>query len=340
LTITADVAKPFPELCDKTINGNCSAGDYISCYGNTCLTYTDPPLTGSWYSEVCQWYWDFDFAPSLTNLCSDGRGLKFARELGLTACASPSSSARGNGSCATDGRLTLVVPSDSNLKGALFIHDGDRLIHTAGANAHHPFKDRRLVSDYSSYIGADCTQVGADDKCYKILDSFMDPAWLAVGPHTLKMLTTYGYEWDVPISVPDGKHMICNVMNGECAEKINTGAEGEVKVTLTWQTTSIDMDVHLIDPCGTKIFFGNPTQVCKTLTGELDVDDIGGGPLIENIAYADGAPAGDYRVEVNNYSGGGTVNYSLKIIFGENVEIHQGSLGATGVDTYNFTLVK
>ncbi len=340
LTVRAEVAKPFPALCDTTVSGSCSAGDYLNCYGNTCLTYTDKPATGQWYSSVCNWFWGFDvIGPA--NVCAEGRGLSSAHELGLNACTSPSSTARGNGSCPRDGRITLVAPSDTNLKGALFVHDGTRLITIGGANAHHPFKDRKMVSDFSNYIEADCTQVGADGGCYQILDVFMDPGWKDVGSHTWSMLTTYGFEWDVAINVPDGAHMICNIMNGECAEKINTGAEGEVKVTLSWQTANSDMDVHLFDPCGNEIYYGGRTQVCNTLTGELDVDDLGFGPLIENIAYANGAPAGDYRVEVDNFSGTGTVNYSLKIIFGASVEIHQGSLNsADNNDTYNFTLVK
>jgi hypothetical protein len=339
LSVRSDVAKPFPPFCDNTIGNSC-VGEYLTCYGNTCLVYTDPLASGNHYSSVCKWFYDYDIYPSLTNLCPGGRELRYARELALIPCSSPSSGARNDGSCPRDGRITLVVPSDTNLKGALFVHDGSRLVTTGGANGHHPFKARRLVSDFSNNVDADCTQVGADAQCYQLLDVFMDPAWLDVGSHTLSMLTTYGYEWDVPINVPDGTHMICNIMNGQCAEKINSGAEGEVKVTLSWQTALRDMDVYLTDPCGNKIFFGSSSQTCNTLTGELDVDDVGNGALLENIAYPDGAPAGDYVVEIDNYSGIETIAYTVKIIFGTNVEIHQGSIGAEGLDSYSFTLVK
>jgi hypothetical protein len=333
-------AKPFPELCDMYVEGSCSVGDYLSCYGNTCLTYTDPPTDGSnWYNDVCQWFWDFDSVPNSTSLCPDGRQLLNNHELATIGCMSHSSVERAKGNCPLDARITLVVPSDTNLRDALFVHANGRKLVTGGSNSFHPFRDNRMVSDYSAYIEADCTQVGADEKCYKLMDIYLDPSYIGAGTTTYSFLRTYGYEWDISATVNDGEHMICNIMNGQCAPKINTGSDGEVKVTLTWQTSGIDLDLKLIDPCGNQIYYGAKTQTCNDETGELDVDDLGQGNLIENIAYADGAPAGDYQVIVDNFTNTSTESYTLKIIYGREVDIYNGSIGpGGGDDSYNFSL--
>jgi len=64
--------------------------------------------------------------------------------------------------------------------------------------------------------------------------------------------------------------------------------QGELRVTLTWDRDG-DMDLHVVPPCGTEIFFGNP-MACG---GELDVDDtLRRGP--ENVFWRATPPAGRY----------------------------------------------
>jgi hypothetical protein len=73
---------------------------------------------------------------------------------------------------------------------------------------------------------------------------------------------------------------------------------GDVQVVLTWNTTA-DMDLHLIEPDGTHVYWGAPTGV----TARLEVDDTDGfGP--ERVIVPTGAGhSGNYQVYVVHYSG-------------------------------------
>ncbi|WP_438854155.1 MopE-related protein [Agromyces sp. M3QZ16-3] len=81
--------------------------------------------------------------------------------------------------------------------------------------------------------------------------------------------------------------------------------DGEIRVTLTW-TTDDDLDLHVVDPNGDRLWYGNKTVPSG---GELDRDDnVGvcgidpepGG--VENVYWPVGsAPSGMYTVEIDNY---------------------------------------
>lgn len=78
---------------------------------------------------------------------------------------------------------------------------------------------------------------------------------------------------------------------------------GDVQVTLTWDNTD-DMDLWVIEPNGTRIWYGDrgPTST----GGQLDVDGYaacGGVPIaVENIFWPTGqSPAGAYRAVVDEY---------------------------------------
>lgn len=99
----------------------------------------------------------------------------------------------------------------------------------------------------------------------------------------------------------------------ENAEASLEGGGGAVKVTLRWER-EVDLDLHVIDPEGEEIYYGDKTS---SSGGELDVDDTNGGtasdPAIENIAWTANAPSGTYTYYVKYYSGSGSTNYTLAI---------------------------
>jgi len=84
---------------------------------------------------------------------------------------------------------------------------------------------------------------------------------------------------------------------------------GDVQVTLTWDTAT-DLDLWVTDPEGEVIYYGNPTSETG---GELDRDDVDGfGP--ENVFWESGAaPAGEYKVEVDYFSGSPATNYTVLV---------------------------
>jgi len=84
---------------------------------------------------------------------------------------------------------------------------------------------------------------------------------------------------------------------------------GDVQVTLTWDTAT-DQDLWVTDPEGEVIYYGNSTS---DTGGELDRDDVDGyGP--ENVFWESGtAPTGEYKVEVDYFSGSPVTNYTVLV---------------------------
>jgi uncharacterized protein YfaP (DUF2135 family) len=91
---------------------------------------------------------------------------------------------------------------------------------------------------------------------------------------------------------------------------------GDVRVTLEWDgaTSDFDFDLHVVDPSGEEIDFGNTTSASG---GELDTDQTcsPAGPRVENIFWpVGGAPTGTYTVYVDNFSdcgGGGVGDFTV-----------------------------
>ena len=79
---------------------------------------------------------------------------------------------------------------------------------------------------------------------------------------------------------------------------------GDVEVSLNWSVPT-DLDLHVIDPTGNEVYFGNTTDS----TGDIGLLDLDSNPacLIDNIdaehvVWQKGkAPHGTYTVRVDNY---------------------------------------
>jgi hypothetical protein len=109
---------------------------------------------------------------------------------------------------------------------------------------------------------------------------------------------------------------------------------GEVQVTLLW-TAGDDLDLHVIDPEGAEIYFGQRTSPSG---GQIDHDDTGGcetsSTHVENIFWPEGgAPSGEYRAFVQNFRGcGGAASYELRVIVaGAVVHEESGSISSGSV---------
>lgn len=76
------------------------------------------------------------------------------------------------------------------------------------------------------------------------------------------------------------------------------GGRGALKVTLLWNF-SADLDLHVIEPNGTEIYFRNKKDI--ETGGYLDVDNMDGGRGSAENIYWENPPAGEYMVEVEYY---------------------------------------
>lgn len=108
-------------------------------------------------------------------------------------------------------------------------------------------------------------------------------------------------------------------------------ASGEVQVSVSWDARS-DVDLHVVDPSGQEIYYGNPTS---SSGGQLDLDSNASctidGKNNENINWTR-APAGTYRVLVDYWSGCGVAqtNYIVTVRNGGRTETFRGSFTGAG----------
>ena len=116
---------------------------------------------------------------------------------------------------------------------------------------------------------------------------------------------------------------------------------GDVRVTLTW-TGDCDLDLHVVDPTGFEISYGDPSSPSG---GQLDVDDIPDpgqtGTHVENIFWpTGGAPSGSYSAFVRDLGGysSSACDYSMQVfVNGAEVGGSSGSLAGTESPTTVFT---
>ena len=113
---------------------------------------------------------------------------------------------------------------------------------------------------------------------------------------------------------------------------VTTVGTGDIQISLSWDSDA-DLDLHVVEPSGEEIYYGNPTSATG---GELDLDSNAlctSGPRNENIRWpAESAPAGNYIVRVDHWSSCGVspTNYVVRLIVGEDSEVHRGSFSGPG----------
>jgi len=110
---------------------------------------------------------------------------------------------------------------------------------------------------------------------------------------------------------------------------------GDVEVALNW-TVATDLDLHVIDPKGNEVYFGNPFDS----TGNIELLDLDSNPAcyIDNIDAEHivwpkgGAPHGTYTVRVDNYQNCQNLaaSYTVTVqVAGKAAQTFVGSFAAT-----------
>ena len=102
---------------------------------------------------------------------------------------------------------------------------------------------------------------------------------------------------------------------------------GDVKVTLSFDRLH-DLDLHVIEPSGDEIFYERPGSVSG---GQLDLDSgancQASAANSENVFWPPGgAPAGDYRVRVQNYQQcePGDIAFTVTVAYDGSVQTFDG----------------
>ena len=138
----------------------------------------------------------------------------------------------------------------------------------------------------------------------------------------------------IAISVGDGQGNFSAYQYLEVS--LMQAGTGLLQVSLSWDQEN-DVDLHLIDPSGEEIYYGNPVSATG---GQLDVDSNAGCSIDninnENIYYEDSSdvtiPSGEYEVLVNlwsNCSVASNTNYTVVAYYGGNL------IGTTSVSNPN-----
>lgn len=113
---------------------------------------------------------------------------------------------------------------------------------------------------------------------------------------------------------------------------------GTVQATLTWTNTSssaADLDLHLYGPGGLHVYYASPTSANFALDRDWQSTV---GNAIENIySTTTTVPAGDYRVDVNFYSGA-SKSFNCRVIVNGNVTNYSGTLSSGSVTVRTFTI--
>ena len=157
------------------------------------------------------------------------------------------------------------------------------------------------------------------------------------------------WTYDQPVSVPlSFSGLGSGAIDGTCpCTPVPTPSvgTGDVQVTLTWHLAApgVDLDLWVTEPNGTMCYYGNLTT---STGGSLDIDNrcndyVDGRP--ENIFWANNAPTGEYKVQVDWYSdcnsGVSSLGYDLRVINAGTVRTFSGTIaaGAT-VEVTKFTV--
>ena len=135
-----------------------------------------------------------------------------------------------------------------------------------------------LTSSGSNAVAGVALQVSGSGRYYQI-------------PQSAGANATFSINVGLPTNVGSGSFTLILVLydssgsgsNGVSlpvtVEQVGTGA---LQVQLTWNTDNTDLDLHIVEPGGDRIYYGDPEG--DQSGGELDVDDTNGrGP--ENIFF-------------------------------------------------------
>jgi hypothetical protein len=151
-------------------------------------------------------------------------------------------------------------------------------------------------------------------------------------PMDVEILQTVSSDFDLWVGFADAFDEGGHPIVGETLAipiRITQVLTGDVQININWNTPN-DVDLHVIDPTGFEIFYGQPSSPSG---GTLDLDSNAAcyidGVNNENIYWPeDGAPAGEYTVRADLWAScdGQGVRYRVTVVRGgQDVTTHDGT---------------
>jgi hypothetical protein len=150
------------------------------------------------------------------------------------------------------------------------------------------------------------------------------------------IVVTFGR--DIPVSSFDAVYGVASTAGapgpyGAVQTRVLPAGTGDVQVSASWDAAS-DVDLHVIDPRGTEVYYGNPNA---TSGGVLDLDSNAGCSVDnrnnENIRWPSGAaPAGTYTVRLDYWASCGVAatNYVVTVNNGGSTQTYRGTFTGAG----------
>jgi hypothetical protein len=151
--------------------------------------------------------------------------------------------------------------------------------------------------------------------------------------------------FDVDVAVRDAAGNVSNTGRGKVL--VSRVGTGKLQFSLSWDA-DVDLDLHVTEPSGNEVYFGNPGPSASG--GTLDFDDLNGPEPsgrpagepegVENVFWQNTAPTGTYVVRVNYFSGSQAANFVVTVSAGGQVldTISRGNFqqGCVRVYTLNY----
>jgi hypothetical protein len=113
----------------------------------------------------------------------------------------------------------------------------------------------------------------------------------------------------------------------DCAgREMPAPGHGDVQVQLIWPQENVDLDLHVTEPDGFEIYFGDDVSPSG---GWLDSDNTFGAGVPENVFWTD-PPTGTYTVELVYFSGEIPATWTIRTIVQGQIEIFTGTISPSG----------
>ncbi|MBR1833175.1 MAG: zinc-ribbon domain-containing protein, partial [Ruminiclostridium sp.] len=114
---------------------------------------------------------------------------------------------------------------------------------------------------------------------------------------------------------------------------------GPITVTLAWQTHD-DLDLHMITPDGSRIYYRNKTAQGGTLDVDMNARDneLAEEVAIENIYFPD-PENGHYKVYLRDYydrTPGSSTHWMIKVKVGDKEHVFEGDINNSGTEQFVF----